>query len=439
VTRSEVDSILSAMQSMQETNLRAVSDLTSAVRTLVNRMDAEKGDGDDKSTGRPPLDKSISFDAPEKTGRRSPMRMIKERSARSPPAAKDSEPEKSDRSLPIRLTPASQDVEPEKIDRRSTLRLMKQLSGNAPASQDGEPEKIDRRSALRLMKQLSGNPPQDSEPVIDRRSAFALMKEGNSSKKVQKKMPNTSKKMPPAKKDAVKVSFGSNESVEQIEEDEESQGADLERVAIRLDGVEVYAVVSALTLATAVASFEMIDTSTWDIHWAQRNVYKLLIIVFNLLCGSIGIGAGLHSVIVFSLSLMYGRTAIGLSHDDAYDEFFSKTALQRVRGFKSFLISMYSFMVQMMILIESRCPFILRIFVLGFTAYLLHQIHGDTQAIIKGAECIFLPPKVKRGGALTKSRTFGDVAMRGTSMRVLTSSTRDLIASANYDDYSDSD
>eukprot|EP00957_Ditylum_brightwellii_P007126 540714-Ditylum_brightwellii.AAC.1 len=369
VTRSEVDSILSAMQSMQETNLRAVSDLTSAVRTLVNRMDAEKGDGDDKSTGRPPLDKSISFDAPEKTGRRSPMRMIKERSARSPPAAKDSEPEKSDRSLPIRLTPASQDVEPEKIDRRSTLRLMKQLSGNAPASQDGEPEKIDRRStlrlmkqlsgnapasqdgepekidrrsALRLMKQLSGNPPQDSEPVIDRRSAFALMKEGNSSKKVQKKMPNTSKKMPPAKKDAVKVSFGSNESVEQIEEDEESQGADLERVAIRLDGVEVYAVVSALTLATAVASFEMIDTSTWDIHWAQRN---------------------------------------------------------------------------MMILIESRCPFILRIFVLGFTAYLLHQIHGDTQAIIKGAECIFLPPKVKRGGALTKSRTFGDVAMRGTSMR----------------------
>jgi len=439
VTRSEVDSILSAMQSMQETNLRAVSDLTSAVRTLVNRMDAEKGDGDDKSTGRPPHDKSISFDAPEKTGRRSPMRMIKERSARSPPAAKDSEPEKSDRSLPIRLTPVTQDVEPEKIDRRSTLRLMKQLSGNAPASQDGEPEKIDRRSALRLMKQLSGNPPQDSEPVVDRRSAFALMKEGNSSKKVPKKMPNTSKKMPPDKKDAVKVSFGSNESVEEIEEDEESQGADLERVAIRLDGVEVYAVVSALTLATAVASFEMIDTSTWDIHWAQRNVYKLLIIVFNLLCGSIGIGAGLHSVIVFSLSLMYGRTAIGLSHDDAYDEFFSRTALQRVRGFKSFLISMYSFMVQMMILIESRCPFILRIFVLGFTAYLLHQIHGDTQAIIKGAECIFLPPKVKRGGALTKSRTFGDVAMRGTSMRVLTSSTRDLIASANYDDYSDSD
>eukprot|EP00565_Helicotheca_tamesis_P007503 CAMPEP_0185730174 /NCGR_PEP_ID=MMETSP1171-20130828/8717_1 /TAXON_ID=374046 /ORGANISM="Helicotheca tamensis, Strain CCMP826" /LENGTH=54 /DNA_ID=CAMNT_0028399173 /DNA_START=17 /DNA_END=178 /DNA_ORIENTATION=+ len=53
---------------------------------------------------------------------------------------------------------------------------------------------------------------------------------------------------------------------------------------------------------------------------------------------------------------MYGRTSVGLSHDDAYDTFFATTALQRVRGFRMFLLSMYAFMVQVVILIESRCP-----------------------------------------------------------------------------------
>mmetsp|Transcript_12839 Transcript_12839/g.18738 ORF Transcript_12839/g.18738 Transcript_12839/m.18738 type:complete len:313 (-) Transcript_12839:136-1074(-) len=271
VTRSEVDSILSAMQSMQESNHRAVSDLTSSVRALIDRMDAQERDGVDDSNS----DIGVQNDS--------------------------------------------------KMIRRSSM-----------------------DTYLPPLKQHFNN----------------------------------------IKNAAASVNFGP-------QEEEKEEGVDLERVAIRFDGIEVYAVVSALTLATAVASFEMIGTGDWNKHWSERNGYKLSIIALNLFVGAVGVGAGLHSVIVFSLSLMYGRTAVGLGRDDAFGGFFRKTALQRVRGFRSFLISMYAFMVQMFILIESRCPYMLQGFVLGFMVWLMSHIHRDAQAIIQGAECIFLPPEPK--------------------------------------------
>mmetsp|Transcript_807 Transcript_807/g.1078 ORF Transcript_807/g.1078 Transcript_807/m.1078 type:complete len:385 (-) Transcript_807:134-1288(-) len=327
-SHSELDSVLEAMKSMQETNLRAVTELSVSVRELASRLDErEKSEGDKKIA-------SAEHD------------------------------ESADSAGPPR--------------RRASSIKQTRFSDQPPQ---------DRRLFLRKMKQPMGITNLSEEKVED--------------------------------------------------EKEEDDEIDLDRVSIRLDGVEVYAVVSALTLATAVTSFEMIDASHWQEHLQNWNFYKLALIVTNFLCGSVGITGGLHSVIVFSLSLMYGRTAVGLAHDEAYDEFFTKTALQRVRGFRSFLISMYAFMVQMVILIESRCPSLIKPFVIAFVLWLLYEINIDTQAIMKGAECIFRPPEPKKGKE--QKRKVGDAAMRGTSMRVLTISSRDLKSSSLEDSDGDED
>eukprot|EP00957_Ditylum_brightwellii_P014796 1115643-Ditylum_brightwellii.AAC.1 len=96
---------------------------------------------------------------------------------------------------------------------------------------------------------------QERDGVDDSNSDIGVQ---NDSKMIRRSSMDTY--LPPLKQNfnniknaAASVNFGP-------QEEEKEEGVDLERVAIRFDGIEVYAVVSALTLATAVASFEMIGT-----------------------------------------------------------------------------------------------------------------------------------------------------------------------------------
>mmetsp|Transcript_5980 Transcript_5980/g.8836 ORF Transcript_5980/g.8836 Transcript_5980/m.8836 type:complete len:367 (+) Transcript_5980:22-1122(+) len=255
---------------------------------------------------------------------------------------------------------------------------------------------------------LQGPIVRKSKPLYDRRSQMELLK-GKSSN--------------------VSTSGGANDSDESGEESDEDEGLNVERVAIRLDGVEVYAVVSAITLATAVTGFEMItdvhSKNDWQKYVDNRDVYNIFIIAGNILCGSVGIVAGLHACIIFSLILMYGRTAIGLSHDESYDTFFQNTAMQRLRGFQKFLLSMYAFMVQVIILIESRCPTIFKPFAVGFVIWLLQTAYEDSQSIIRAAECIFQP---RKGGKKRRRRTAGGVALHASSRAALALSTRQVLS-----------
>jgi hypothetical protein len=111
----------------------------------------------------------------------------------------------------------------------------------------------------------------------------------------------------------------------QLRRDKEAEddGKDLlnvDRATVRLDGLEVYAVVSALTVATAIACFDLygsgsnVDMTTIfiakDITW--ENITPLVLNTIFLAVSGVGIIAGLHATLVFSLMTMYGRTAVGV-------------------------------------------------------------------------------------------------------------------------------
>lgn len=103
--------------------------------------------------------------------------------------------------------------------------------------------------------------------------------------------------------------------------DESAVGNDMEldRKQARLDGLEVYAVVSAVTAGTLVAVFDSYHPGDIvDLFMEGRYLEVIMSAVF-LATGTLGIVCGLHCIFVFSLVTMYGRTALGMERDEALE------------------------------------------------------------------------------------------------------------------------
>ncbi|KAL7513701.1 hypothetical protein ACHAXN_010980 [Cyclotella atomus] len=118
-----------------------------------------------------------------------------------------------------------------------------------------------------------------------------------------------------------------DESRESTEKSDVSLDDDLEleRKQVRLDGLEVYAVVSAVTAGTLVAVFDSYHPGDIIELFTERRYLEVLMSIVFLSTGTIGIVCGLHCIFVFSLVTMYGRTALGMERDDALEVFFADT------------------------------------------------------------------------------------------------------------------
>ena len=173
-----------------------------------------------------------------------------------------------------------------------------------------------------------------------------------------------------------------------------SPAADLDRKTVRLDGLEVYAVVSAVTAGTLVAVFESYHPGDIVDSFHEGRYLEVLASTVFFCTGSVGIICGLHCIFVFSLVTMYGRTALGMERDDALEVFFAGTGLQRYHGFKTFVGSLYSMMILLIVTITSKVsdrPGV-HLAALVATARLMYYVYADTQTIMEKAGVIFAPP-----------------------------------------------
>lgn len=182
---------------------------------------------------------------------------------------------------------------------------------------------------------------------------------------------------------------------EDSSEDDDQQG--LDRACVRLDGIEVYAIVSALTCATAISCFDNYDPTPLDVIVRERAVFTLLAEMFYYLSGALGMMTGLHATLIFSLVTMYGRTALGIDRDDAFNDFFANTGPARFNGFWSFKLSLYCFMTQLSFLIARKFFFQpLRPLVLLATGYLAYMnLYCDAEDVLSAAGVIYSTPAVE--------------------------------------------
>ena len=181
------------------------------------------------------------------------------------------------------------------------------------------------------------------------------------------------------------VAFDSN-----IEDDHGDH--DFDRKQIRIDGLEVYAVVSALTFATIVAVFDSFPLQDPNQQFRDGKYVEALMGITFITAGVIGIVNGLHTISIFSLVTMYGRTALGMNRDIALEKFFAGTVEHRYRGFKSFLRSLYALMVELVVLVISKVPEPNRPIMLLVSCALMFTVLRDANNIVEKAGIIYQSP-----------------------------------------------
>lgn len=202
---------------------------------------------------------------------------------------------------------------------------------------------------------------------------------------------------------------------ELVEELEETLGdlEPLERQELRLGGFEPYILVSVLT---AQASFE--EISDVEISWDKVFKTSSLLDFSGESWYSIGIllsaaGAtitGIYATVVFSLTILYGKTALGMDRDDDYYSFMDGTGLQRFRAFQAFTYSLFLFSISVLLEVTMRCPEIARLPVASASAAFLYFGKTEYDTIMKAAAPMFAPkqaPAPKEEESLEEESTNG--------------------------------
>lgn len=116
----------------------------------------------------------------------------------------------------------------------------------------------------------------------------------------------------------------------------------LERQLIRLEGLQPYVLVSVLTATSSystITSTQIITDGVID--WTGAGLVASAL--GSTLCG-------IYSTITFSLSILYGKTALGLDREASYFYFLDKTANKRFRAFQSFSLSLLLFCMNILLL-----------------------------------------------------------------------------------------
>ena len=133
----------------------------------------------------------------------------------------------------------------------------------------------------------------------------------------------------------------------------------LEREQLRLGGFEPYVLVSVLT---AQSSFGLIGNI--NLNWnALRATSKLSDFLSDdwsefvlLVACAITTLASIYATVVFALTILYGKTALGMEKDEAYNYFMDNTGLQRFRAFQGFTFALFGFASTVLCQILTRLP-----------------------------------------------------------------------------------
>lgn len=157
--------------------------------------------------------------------------------------------------------------------------------------------------------------------------------------------------------------------------------APLERQMLRMSGLEPYVLVSVLSSTTSYGTITGINI------FANGSIDIISSVL--LLTSTVSTICGFYSTVVFSMSMLYGKTALGLDREDEYYDFMEITGPQRFRGFKAFSLSVYLFVVDIFLIAIDKLPQQIQFgaFMIGILA--LSFSYTEYQTILKAAAPIF--------------------------------------------------
>lgn len=172
------------------------------------------------------------------------------------------------------------------------------------------------------------------------------------------------------------------------------EGEALERQELRLGGFEPYVFVSVLSAQASYGELAMIDVN-WDKITTISSLSELLEddwLKLGLLIAAAGSTvAGLYSSVVFSLTILYGKTALGMDRDEEYFGFMNRTGIQRFRAFKAFTWSLFLFLLSVVFEVSMKVGQTAKFPCLVFSSTMLYFLKREYECIIAAAAPMFAP------------------------------------------------
>ena len=185
---------------------------------------------------------------------------------------------------------------------------------------------------------------------------------------------------------------------------------DFFRQEARLNSMDSYVLVSTLTASmsfgcligfsshldsTAVAA--AVAAAARSIPWitlsgctaTARFVYQTLCLAIQVVAGLSAL-CGLYATIIFSLTILYGKSALGAERDREYDRFLRRTVRARVHGTRCFSCSLALFAVEaLLVLVERTYLRACSLPVAGTALFLLFRLYRDWQLLVRSTEIIY--------------------------------------------------
>lgn len=113
---------------------------------------------------------------------------------------------------------------------------------------------------------------------------------------------------------------------------------DLERVSLRLDGLESYSVIASILLWAVLHVYQSCERKSKCARGVERIAQYV-----HATSSTLSILFGMYVITVFSLFSLYAKMALGRGADDVYLDLMQKTGAVRYMGFKAFMWSLITF------------------------------------------------------------------------------------------------
>lgn len=168
---------------------------------------------------------------------------------------------------------------------------------------------------------------------------------------------------------------------------------DFYRQMARIESLDAYVLVSTLTASMsfgALLGFTPTRT-TGLLHAGSAILYRTTCSAIQVAAGFSTI-FGLYATIIFSLTILYGKSALGTERDPEFDLFMRKTGSVRLHGFRCFSLSLGFFALEAVLVLLEKISYFPVVFAIpvGCTAVTtMYYLYKDWKVLFKSARILY--------------------------------------------------
>lgn len=161
---------------------------------------------------------------------------------------------------------------------------------------------------------------------------------------------------------------------------------DFFRQSTRIQAWDEYVLVSILCTSISYGALQ-----TFQLNPDHEGIFlyeSVLKTTIQIVAG-MAVLSGLYSTMVFSLSILYGRTALGLERDPQYDSFLENTQDIRDAAFKAFSMSLAFFAILVVLVLAEDLPLVMHLPIGGIMLGALYVGFRDWKILVDYATDIY--------------------------------------------------